>query len=148
MAQINFTSTYRIPITQTGVTKGRKTKLREIIGEYPNALITNNNSGNVRISLFNFQDAKFEQQLKSIGYRTYQKFDGENIPKEEVDSYIKEKLANRDYVQTGKNKPKMTPEQKRRAKYNRQFEHRIEKQEIHEVIDDDEIIETVGNFID
>ena len=33
--------------------------------------------------------AQFEKKLKGIGYRQYQKFDAENLPKEKIDAYIK-----------------------------------------------------------
>lgn len=36
MTEINFTSTYRIPISQPGVNAAKKAKLKELIGSYPN----------------------------------------------------------------------------------------------------------------
>ena len=49
-------------------------------------------------------DEKFEKDLKGIGYKQYQKFDAENLPKEKIDEYIKKALATFDYSQKGKQK--------------------------------------------
>ena len=51
MTEINFTSTYRIPISQPGVNAAKKAKLKELIGSYPNGLIGNSKVGNARVSV-------------------------------------------------------------------------------------------------
>lgn len=121
MAEINFTSTYRIPITQAGVNSAKKLKLKQLIESYPNGLIGNSKVGNARVSLPNNEDDKFIKQLKTIGYKTYQKFDGENIPKENLDMFIKENLDTRNYNQIGKNKKRMNRELREKVRYERSY---------------------------
>ena len=107
MNEINFTSTYRIPITQAGVNSAKKGRLKELIQSYPNGLIGNSKAGNARVSMPDSEDAEFIKKLKTIGYKVYQKFEGENIKKDELDIYIKERLDNRTYKQKGKNIKRM-----------------------------------------
>lgn len=121
MTDINFTSTYRIPITQAGVNSAKKLKLKQLIESYPNGLIGNSKVGNARISIPNKEDAKFLKQLKTIGYKIYQKFDGENIPKENIDAFIKENLDTRNYNQFGKNKKRMNRELREKVRYERSY---------------------------
>ncbi len=121
MAEINFTSTYRIPITQAGVNSAKKLKLKQLIESYPNGLIGNSKVGNARVSMPNNEDDKFIKQLKTIGYKTYQKFDGENIPKENLDMFIKENLDTRNYNQIGKNKKRMSRELREKVRYERSY---------------------------
>ncbi len=118
MNNINFTSTYRIPITQAGVNPAKKDKLRELVEPYPNKLVSKNNSGTVRVSIPDKEDEKFTRQLKSIGYKVFQIFEGENIRRGKLDDYIKEKLALGEYQQTGKPKKRLSTfaKQKRHAK--------------------------------
>jgi len=122
MAEINFTSTYRIPITQSGVNAAKKARLKELIQSYPNGLIGNSKVGNARVSMADSEDAGFIRKLKAIGYKVYQKFEGENIPKEELDVYIKERLDSRTYSQLGKNMKKMSKEMKLKRKFERSFD--------------------------
>lgn len=121
MTDINFTSTYRIPITQAGVNSAKKLKLKQLIESYPNGLIGNSKVGNARISIPNKEDEKFLKQLKTIGYKIYQKFDGENIPKENIDAFIKENLDTRNYNQFGKNKKRMNRELREKVRYERSY---------------------------
>ena len=121
MTEINFTSTYRIPITQAGVNSAKKLKLKQLIESYPNGLIGNSKVGNARVSMPNNEDDKFIKQLKTIGYKTYQKFDGENIPKENLDMFIKENLDTRNYNQIGKNKKRMSRELREKVRYERSY---------------------------
>lgn len=121
MTDINFTSTYRIPITQAGVNSAKKLKLKQLIESYPNGLIGNSKVGNARISILNKEDEKFLKQLKTIGYKIYQKFDGENIPKENIDAFIKENLDTRNYNQFGKNKKRMNRELREKVRYERSY---------------------------
>lgn len=122
MTEINFTSTYRIPITQAGVNAAKKARLKELIQSYPNGLIGNSKVGNARVSMPDSEDATFIQKLKTIGYKVYQKFEGENIPKDEIDVYIKERLDNRNYNQIGKKMKRMSREMKERRKYENSFD--------------------------
>lgn len=122
MTEINFTSTYRIPITQAGVNAAKKAKLKELIQSYPNGLIGNSKVGNARVSMPDSEDATFIQKLKTIGYKVFQKFEGENIPKEEMDVYIKERLDNRNYNQIGKKMKRMSREMKEKRKFDNSFD--------------------------
>ena len=67
MTEINFTSTYRIPITQAGINSAKKTRLKELIESYPNGLIGKSKTGNARISIPDSEDATFIGKLKKIG---------------------------------------------------------------------------------
>ena len=101
--KISFGSTYRIEITQPGVNKSKKARLRDLI-KSNGGLIGSSNTGAARISISNEDDDMFEKSLKSIGYKQYQKFEAENLDKNETDAYIKSKLDSRDYIQVGKQK--------------------------------------------
>lgn len=106
---INFTSTYRIPITQAGTNNAKKDKLRNLVSLYPNSIVSKQKTGFARLSIPNTEDAKFEGKLKGIGYKVFQKFDGENVPKDLLDEYIKEALKYGEFQQKGKQKaPKKT----------------------------------------
>ncbi len=100
---ISFGSTYRVPINQSGVNNAKKEKLRELAQEY-NGLIGSSKTSALRVSLPNKLDAQFEKDLKSIGYKQYQKFDGENIPADEIDTYVRICLSELEYEQKGKQK--------------------------------------------
>ena len=121
MTEINFTSTYRIPITQAGVNSAKKAKLKELIESYPNGLIGNSKVGNARISVADSEDASFIAKLKKIGYKVYQKFEGENISKEEIDVFIKEKLDSRNFNQKGKNPQRLSRKVKEQRRFDRNF---------------------------
>ena len=121
MTEISFTSTFRIPITQAGVNNSKKLQLRALIGSYRNGLIGNGKQGYARVSMLDSEDEKFLRKLKKIGYRTYQKFDGENIAPENIDIFIKQKLDARDYNQKGKNPAAMPKELKEQRRYERRF---------------------------
>lgn len=132
MTDINFTSTYRIPISQAGINSAKKAKLKELIESYPNGLIGKSKVGNARISIPNSQDASFIGKLKQIGYKVYQKFDGENIPKENLDVFIKENLDARTFNQKGKNPEKLSRKIKEQRRFERRFtpSQKPEKEEV------------------
>lgn len=142
MTEINFTSTYRIPITQAGVNSAKKAKLKELIQSYPNGLIGNSKVGNARVSVADSEDATFVQKLKAIGYKVFQKFEGENIPKEEMDVYIKERLDNRDYSQIGKKMKRMSREMKERKKFENSFDAPAKVVKNEESFDDVQSVQT------
>ena len=102
--KISFGSTFRIPVSQAGINSAKKAKLRELIESYPNGLIGKNKTGNARVSMPNSEDANFIKKLKTIGYKVFQKFEAEDVPKRDIDKYIKRALDNRDYHQLGKNR--------------------------------------------
>lgn len=103
MTEINFGSTYRIPITQQGINKAKKVQLKSLIDSY-GGLVGTGNTGYARVSMPNSKDESFLRELKKIGYKIFQEFEGESIPKKNLDDYIKPLLDNREYKQYGKQK--------------------------------------------
>lgn len=122
MTEINFGSTYRIPITQSGVNKAKKAKLKELIESYPNGLIGKSKTGQARISVPDSEDENFIRKLKAIGYKVFQKFEGDNIPKADLDIHIKTRLDIREFDQKGKNPPKMSKKLKDQRRYDRRLD--------------------------
>jgi hypothetical protein len=122
MTEINFTSTYRIPITQAGVNPAKKVKLKELIESYPNGLIGKSKTGHARVSIPDSEDNKFIAKLKKLGYNVYQKFEGENIDKENLDVFIKEKLDGREFHQKGKSPNRMSRELKEGRRFKRSID--------------------------
>ena len=92
MSDISFGSTYRISITQAGVNSAKKAKLKELIESYPNGLIGKSKTGHARVSVPDSEDAKFVGKLKALGFKVFQKFEGENISKENLDTLLKRNL--------------------------------------------------------
>ena len=121
MFTLSFGSTYRIPVTQAGVNNSKKEKLRNLVESYPNGLIGKGKTGYARVSVPESLDSDFESKLKKIGYKVFQKFDGHDISKDSMDSFIKEKLDTRDYNQKGKKMKKMSREMKEQRRYERRF---------------------------
>lgn len=121
MTEINFGSTYRIPITQAGVNKAKKAKLKELIESYPNGLIGKSKTGQARISVPDSEDNNFIAKLKAIGYKVYQKFEGDNISKADLDIYIKTRLDLREFDQKGKNPQRLPKEIKAKRRYERNY---------------------------
>ncbi len=108
--RISFTSTYRIPLSEQGITPHKKEMLKEFADNYPNHLYRNNRLGHVRISVPQALDKEVEAGLKELGFKVYQKFDIHDVSKKDMDQFIKQALYDRDYSQFGK--------QKRRAKHH------------------------------
>ena len=104
MTEVNFGSTFRIPVTQPGVNKAKKVKLKGLIDSY-GGLVGTGNTGYARVSVPNEKDESFLRKLKSIGYKV---FEGENISRKSLDDYIKSCLDARDYKQVGKQKAKVS----------------------------------------
>lgn len=121
MKDVSFGSTFRIPISQAGVNSAKKTKLKTFILSYENGLIGNSKSGYARISIPNKEDEKFIRLLKALGYKVFQKFEGENIPKDNLDIFIKEKLDSRNYNQIGKPMKKMSHEMKQQRRFEKNY---------------------------
>lgn len=121
MADVSFGSVYRIPITQAGVNNAKKVKLRELINSYPNGLIGKSKTGHARISVPDKEDSAFVAKLKAIGYKMYQKIEGDNISRENLDVYIKEKLDSRTFSQKGKQFKRMSTELKEKRRFERNY---------------------------
>ena len=104
MTQVSFTSTYRIPLVEQNITPAKRDALKRMASRYQNVLYPNGNNGYVRVSIRKRLDNGFEQKLKQIGFKVFQKFDRHNIPKTDgrMDEYIKEQLDTRNYQQFGK----------------------------------------------
>ena len=115
MTEISFTSTYRIPISQAGVNAAKKAKLKELIESYPNGLIGRSKLGHARISVPDKEDASFVAKLKKIGYKVYQVFDGDNLPKGKIDAFIRDNLSASTFKQKRK-KPRKTISESKRTK--------------------------------
>lgn len=117
MSQISFGSTYRIPVTQPGVNNAKKEKLRIFVESYENGIVGKSKTGYARVSVPDSMDEKFVSKLKSIGYKVFQKFEGNNISKENLDAYIKERLDSRNYIQKGKNIKRLSREMREQRRY-------------------------------
>jgi len=126
---VSFGSTYRIPVTQAGVNSAKKEKLRDLILSYPNGLIGKSKTGHARISVPDSEDANFIAKLKKIGYKVFQKFEGNNIPKEDLDEYIKLRLDTMDYAQRGKSPKRMSTLLKNKRRYERNYTPKIVEQQ-------------------
>ncbi len=127
MKNISFGSTFRIPISQPGVNTAKKEHLKELVESYENGLIGNSKTGYARVSIPDSDDADFVRRLKLVGYKIFQKFDGENLPKNQIDAFIKEKLNNSEYSQLGKHKQSLTVEQRLKKCYESSFNILSEK---------------------
>lgn len=121
MTDVTFGSTYRIPISQAGINSAKKAKLRELIESYPNGLIGKSKVGHARISIADSEDATFIGKLRKIGYKVYQKFEGENIDKEDLDIFIKERLDSRNYSQKGKKPDRLSREVREKRRFDRNY---------------------------
>ena len=105
-SQTTFTSTYRIPLVEQNISAAKREALKKLASKYQNNMYPNGNQGNVRVSIRKRLDEGFEQKLKQIGFKVFQKFEKHNIPKTNgiMDDYIKEELKNGNYKQFGKQK--------------------------------------------
>lgn len=97
MNEISFQSTFRIPVAQNGMNNTKKLQLKALISSYKNGLTGNGSFDYARISLKNSEDTSFLKKLETIGYKTYQIFKGEDIPKKNLDNYIKSCLKVNNY---------------------------------------------------
>lgn len=106
MSDVSFTSTYRIPLVAQNVSPAKRDALKAMASKYQNVLYPNGNQGNVRVSIRKRLDEGFEQKLRQIGFKVFQKFEKHNVPKTQgkMDNYIKDALKNNEYRQYGKQK--------------------------------------------
>ena len=103
---INFSSTYRIPLVELNVSSAKRDGLKKMVSGYQNFLYPKGNQGSVRLSIRKRLDDDFEQKLRQLGFKVYQKFEKHNIPKtgNRLDNYIKSELSIGNYKQFGKQK--------------------------------------------
>lgn len=106
MTQVSFTSTYRIPLVEQNVSVAKRQALKNMASKYQNVMYPSGNQGYVRVSIRKRLDEGFEQKLRQIGFKVFQKFERHNVPKTKgkMDEYIKESLISGDYHQFGKHK--------------------------------------------
>lgn len=106
MSEISFTSTYRIPLVEQNISRAKRQALKQMASKYQNVLYPNGEQGNVRVSIRKRLDDGFEQRLRQIGFKVFQKFEKHNIPKTDgkMDNYIKKELESGNYKQFGKQK--------------------------------------------
>ena len=104
--QTQFQSTYRIPLVEQNITSAKREALKKMASKYQNVLYPNGSQGNVRVSIRKRLDERFEQKLRQLGFKVFQRFERHNIPKtsDKMDNYIKEELKNGNYRQFGKQK--------------------------------------------
>lgn len=104
--QTTFTSTYRIPLVEQNISVSKREALKKLASKYQNYMYPNGNQGNVRLSIRKRLDEGFEQKLRQLGFKVFQKFEKHNVPKtnNRMDNYIKEELKNGNYRQFGKQK--------------------------------------------
>lgn len=104
MYNVCFGSTYRIPLVEQNITQGKRDSLKKMVSKYQNVLYPKGNQGCVRISIRKRLDEGFEQKLRQLGFKVFQKFERHNVSKidAQMDKYIKENLDKRNYKQFGK----------------------------------------------
>jgi len=91
-------------LVEQNISSAKRKALKKMASQCQNVLFPNGNQGNVRVSIRKRLDEGFEQKLKRIGFKVFQKFEKHNIPKSRMDNYIKEELKSGNYRQLGKQK--------------------------------------------
>ena len=92
----------RVPLNE-GLNKAKKNALKQLALEYgPFVAMPSGNQGAVRVSIPNSNDKEFEQKLRQVGVKVYQKFEESCLPPDEMDRYIKSCLDSRNYISVGK----------------------------------------------
>ena len=100
----SFGSTYRIPIFEPGITDAKRAALKVLVSRYQNYRFPEGNNGCAKLSIRKKLDEGFEQKLRQIGFKVYQKFEKNNLPKTDnrMDKYISINYARGNYQQFGK----------------------------------------------
>lgn len=106
MSDISFTSTYRIPLVEQNISRAKRQALKNMASKYQNVLYPSGEQGNVRVSIRKRLDEGFEQKLRQLGFKVFQKFERHNVPKTDgrMDYYILEEASKGNYKQFGKQK--------------------------------------------
>ncbi len=105
---ISFTSSYRFPMTQPGVTRFKRECLKPELLKYPDKIgafqIPNSGKGNGRISVKEVYDGFVEGLLKRFGFKRYQKFPIHDASIQDVDAAAKNLIKTNEYQQKGMQK--------------------------------------------
>lgn len=88
MTNISFGSTYRIPVSQWGINNTKKLQLKNFISSN-NGIVTKGKDSCALVSISDKKDMNFIRKLKKLGFFEYEMFEGEKIPKESLEEYIK-----------------------------------------------------------
>ncbi len=117
---INFTSSYRFPMTQPGVTRFKRESLEPELIKHLDKItdfrIPNTGKGNGRISVKEIYDGFIEGILKKFGFKRYQKLPLHDVSIEDVDIAVKSLNKTGDYIQKGMQK---APMRKNKFRQNR-----------------------------
>lgn len=88
MTEINFGSTYKIPLSQWGVNNTKKTQFKALVSSYGNYCIKTGKDQYVLVSMADKKDLNFIRKIKKLGYFAYEMFKGENIKKDMLEKYV------------------------------------------------------------
>lgn len=88
MNNITFGSTYKIPMSQWGINNTKKLMLKNLVASH-NGLVTKGKDSFAMLSIPNKKDMTFIRKLRKIGYFQFDMFEGEKIPKDSLELYIK-----------------------------------------------------------
>ncbi len=105
---INFTSSYRFPMTQPGVTRFKRESLKPELMKHLDKVSTfqipNTGKGYGRVSTKEIYDGFVEGLLKHFGFKRYQKLPLHDASIEEVDFAVRNLGKTNDYQQKGMQK--------------------------------------------
>ena len=108
---INFTSSYRFPMTQPGVNRFKRESLEPELMKNLHKIsafqIPNTDKGNGRLSVKEEYDGFVEGILKRLGFKRYQKLPLHDASIEEVDEAVRNLGKTNDYIQKGMQKAPM-----------------------------------------
>lgn len=108
---INFTSSYRFPMTQSGVTRYKRESLKPELLKHIDKIgafqLPNTGKGFGRISVKEAYDGFVEGMLKRFGFKRYQKMPLHDVSITEVDEAVRNLGKTGDYIQKGMQKAKI-----------------------------------------
>ena len=108
---INFTSSYRFPMTQPGVNRFKRESLKPELMKYTDRIgafqIPNTGKGHGRISVKENYDGFVEDILKRLGFKRYQKLPLHDVSIAAVDEAVRNLGKTNDYIQKGMQKAPM-----------------------------------------
>lgn len=108
---INFTSSYRFPMTQPGVNRFKRESLKPELLKHIDKIgafqIPNTGKGYGRISVKEIYDGLVEGLLKRLNFNRYQKMPLHDVSIAKVDEAVKNFGKTGDYIQKGIQKAPM-----------------------------------------